>query len=252
MAAHSAPARAVVTGAASGIGAATVEALLEGGAEVHAWDRDGSVLAERWGGRAGVHTRVVDVADLADVEAAFADLTEQTGAIDAVANIAGVQRAALIDEQDPADWALQIAVNLTGTWNVNRAAVRSMRPHGTGAIVNMASMAGVKGAGTGMAAYSASKGGIVALTKALSVEIAPYGLRVNCVCPGFIDTPFNDPVIELMGRENLDALVAKAIPLGRQAHPAEVAGVIAFLLSDAASYMTGQPVVIDGGALWAI
>lgn len=145
---------AVVTGAASGIGAATAERLAADGAVVHCSDSRLDALEARWGGRDGIHLRAVDVRVPEDVEAAFDSIG---GQLDMVAHIAGVQRAGLIDAQDPADWHLQLAVNLTGTWLVNRAAVKALKAQGGGAIVNMASLAGLKGAGSGMSAYSATK-----------------------------------------------------------------------------------------------
>ena len=122
-----------------------------------------------------------------------------------------------------------------------------LRLRGGGAIVNVASLAGLKG-GPGMTAYSASKGAIVAFTKALAAELAPDTIRVNAMCPGWIDTPFNQPAIDFMGgREAQEAVVRQIVPLQRQGTPDEIAAGILFLASDASSYMTGQALVIDGG-----
>jgi len=113
----------------------------------------------------------------------------------------------------------------------------------------MSSIAGLKG-GPGMTAYSASKGAVVAFTKALAAELAPDNIRVNCVCPGWIDTPFNQPAIEFMGgREEQEEMVQQTVPLQRQGIPAEIAPGILYLASDASSYMTGKELVIDGGLL---
>jgi dihydroanticapsin dehydrogenase len=118
---------------------------------------------------------------------------------------------------------------------------------GGGVIVNVASLAGLKG-GPGMTAYSASKGAIIAFTKALAAELAPANIRVNAMCPGWIDTPFNQPAIDFMGgREVQDRVVEQIVPLGRQGVPEEIATGMLFLASDASSYMTGQALVIDGG-----
>lgn len=113
--------------------------------------------------------------------------------------------------------------------------------------MNVASIAGLKG-GPGMTAYSASKGAIIAFTKALAAELGPEGIRVNSVCPGWIDTPFNQPAIDFMGgREKQEHIVTQTVPMGRQGIPDEIAPGIAYLASDASSYMTGQTLVIDGG-----
>jgi len=124
-----------------------------------------------------------------------------------------------------------------------------LRERGGGSIVNMSSIAGLKG-GPGMTAYSASKGAVVAFTKALAAELAPDNIRVNCVCPGWIDTPFNQPAIEFMGgREEQEEMVQQTVPLQRQGIPEEIAPGILYLASDASSYMTGKELVIDGGLL---
>ena len=115
--------------------------------------------------------------------------------------------------------------------------------------MNVSSLAGLKG-GPGMTAYSASKGAIIAFTRALAAELAPDNIRANCVCPGWIDTPFNEPAIEFMGgRESQEAMVQQAVPLQRQGKPEDIAPGILYLASDASSYMTGQVLVIDGGVL---
>jgi NAD(P)-dependent dehydrogenase (short-subunit alcohol dehydrogenase family) len=115
--------------------------------------------------------------------------------------------------------------------------------------VNVSSLAGLKG-GPGMTAYSASKGAIIAFTRALAGELAPDNIRANCVCPGWVDTPFNEPAFEFMGgRENQEAMVQQSVPLQRHGKPEEIAPGILYLASDASSHMTGQELVIDGGVL---
>ncbi len=123
-----------------------------------------------------------------------------------------------------------------------------LREHG-GSIVLTSSIAGLRG-GPGMTAYSASKGAIIGFAKALASELAPHGIRVNTVCPGWIDTPFNKPAIDFMGgRSEQESAVRHVVPLGRQGTPEEVAGGVVYLASDASSYMTGQNLVIDGGVV---
>jgi dihydroanticapsin dehydrogenase len=122
-----------------------------------------------------------------------------------------------------------------------------LRERGGGSIVNVSSLAGLKG-GPGMTAYSASKGAIIAFTRALAEELAPDNIRANSVCPGWIDTPFNEPAIEFMGgRAQQEEMVQQTVPLKRQGRPEEIAPGILYLASDASSYVTGQELVIDGG-----
>jgi NAD(P)-dependent dehydrogenase (short-subunit alcohol dehydrogenase family) len=140
-----------------------------------------------------------------------------------------------------------MAVNPRSCFLAIKHAVPILRDGGGGSIINMASLAGVKG-GPGLTAYSASKGAIVGFTKALSAELAPSKIRVNCVCPGWIDTPFNQPAINFMGgREDQDRVVKQIVPMGRQGTPDEIAPMVVYLASDGSTYMTGQALIIDGG-----
>ncbi len=247
----------VVTGAASGIGAATAALLVAEGATVHAWDINAALLestvADLRGAGHDVRARVVDVRSETDVAAAFDAAAAGGPRLDGVVNVAGLQRAGRIDDSDPGDWDDQIAVNLSGTWLVNRHAVRTMKPHGHGAVVNVASVGGIRGVGAGMTGYSASKGGVVSLTMSLAVEVAAHGLRINCIAPGWVDTPFNDPVVAALGgRAAVDRQVEATVPMRRQGRPAEIAAAIAFLLSPVCGYLTGHTLVVDGGLVISI
>lgn len=184
---------------------------------------------------------------MTSMNALFDTAVQSLGGIDAVINVAGIQRSASIEETDEPSWDAHFNVNAKSCFAAAKFAVPHLRRAGGGSFVSVASIAGIKGM-AGLGAYSASKGAIVALTRSLAVELAPDNIRVNCLCPGWIDTPFNDPIISFMGGPAArDTMVSTSIPLRRQGEPPEMAAALTYLASDESSFMTGQALVIDGG-----
>lgn len=236
----------MVTGAASGIGLATAELLLSSGWKVAAFDRDEKALASHYRERAEkgrVFAAALDVTDEAAVEKAVKHVPDALGGLDGVVNSAGI--AADIPALDtPVDLFRKILeVNVTGTFIMARAAARIMKEVGGGAIVNLASVAGLRGS-KGRSAYGASKGAVVVLTQVLAGDFARYGIRVNAVAPGPVDTP----MIKTMHTPRDRELWARHVPMRRYGEPAEIASVIEFLLDGTkSSYMTGEIVAVDGG-----
>jgi 3-oxoacyl-[acyl-carrier protein] reductase len=258
---------AIVTGGASGIGAAVARRLASEGARVAILDLDAAgarALADDVGGAA----LEVDVSDSAAVDAAFDEVERSIGPIDIVVNNAGIatdgnnarvreriegQLSALAEGRSPEmaldatvrmpddEWNRMIAVNLSSVFFCTRRALRSMQPRRTGAIVNIASICGIEGC-AGHPHYSAAKGGILAFTRAVSKEVIAYGVRVNAVAPGFVDTPMAQKAGDIV----MGAFVPM-IPQGRLGRPEEVAAVVAFLASDEASYFVGDTVTPSGG-----
>jgi NAD(P)-dependent dehydrogenase (short-subunit alcohol dehydrogenase family) len=244
--------RAVVTGGASGIGKATACLFASEGARVVVADlddRNGNAVAEeivRTGGNAKfVRT---DVRDPESVAALYAAAEEYLGAIDTVVNIAGVLRAGSAIEMSDEDWNLVLDVNLYACLLSARYAVPHLRAAGGGTITNVGSVAGIIGV-PGAAAYAAAKAAVVLFSKSLAKELVADKIRVNAVCPGWVDTTFNDPIVAVMGgRAVQDRAVANDVPMRRQGNPEEIAPAFAFLASDGASYLTGKTIVVDGGA----
>ena len=237
---------ALVTGGASGIGLATAQRLLGAGWKVAVADRDETAL-EAWRGRCGGSASVLlaplDVTDEAAAERVAAKVVEVLGGLDGVVNAAGI--AADIPALDtPVDAFRRILdVNVTGTFIVARAAGRIMKERGGGAIVNLSSVAGLRGS-KGRSAYGASKGAVVVLTQVLANDLARYGIRVNAVAPGPVDTP----MIKTMHTAQDRALWARHIPMRRYGTPEDIATVIEFLLDGTRSgYVTGEIVAVDGG-----
>lgn len=243
---------AIVTGAASGIGLATARLLASRGARVVLADIDAEAGQAALSGTPGEGNAVFQQADMssaADVERLMRATVEELGRLDVIVNNAGVQRSGAVTELAEETWELLLGVNPKTCFLAAKYGVPHLRRAGGGSIVNVSSIAGLRG-GPGQTAYSASKGAIVAFSRALSVELAPDGIRVNCVCPGWVDTPFNAPAIAFMGgRQAQQALIDRSVPLQRQGTPEEIAATVAFLASDEASYMTGQAVVVDGGQI---
>jgi 2-hydroxycyclohexanecarboxyl-CoA dehydrogenase len=233
---------ALVTGGASGIGAATARRLAAEGAFVVVADID-ETGAHRTAGEidgAPVH---MDVADEESVRAAVADR-----AIDVLVNNAGTDRFAFFTHTDPELWDLVLAVNLRGTLAVTHAVLGGMHERGHGAIVNVASEAGRVGS-QGSAVYSAAKAGVIGFTRALARESARYGVRVNAVAPGPIDTPLLNAAPKQLGEigARLRQGMIDATAMRRIGTPEEVAAAIAFLASDDAAYVTGQTINVSGG-----
>jgi 3-oxoacyl-[acyl-carrier protein] reductase len=228
---------ALVTGGSRGIGRAIAASLAEAGATVVIGYRSGAdeaaEVADEVGGRAVQ-------ADVSDPEEAKR-LVEEAGEVDVLVNNAGVTRDGLLARMSDEDWRTVLDTNLGGTFNTCRAVTRGMMKRRSGAIVNVSSIVGVHG-NPGQTNYSASKAGIIGFTKALARELGSRGVRANVVAPGYISTRLTNEL-----PEELQQSMLASTPLGRFGDPEDVAGAVRFLASDAAAFVTGEVLLVDGG-----
>lgn len=242
---------AIVTGAGSGIGRAGARAMAGEGAVVIVADRDGAagaataeaILAA--GGRGEAVT--TDVDDDAQIEALIAGVLARHGRIDILHSHAGVQVGGPLTGVEPAGMDLSWRINVRAPFLAARLAMPAMIARGGGVILNTASNSGMF-YDREMIAYTTSKHAVVAMTRQMAIDYAQHNVRVNALCPGWVDTPFNEPFIAQMGgRGAIEAYVREKIPMGRWASADEIAQAILFLVSDRSSFMTGQALVVDGG-----
>jgi NAD(P)-dependent dehydrogenase (short-subunit alcohol dehydrogenase family) len=245
--------RALITGAASGIGQATALLFAREGAAVCVVDLNvegGRSVVSRIQGEGGRAIFVrADVTRAADCKSAVEDTVSTLGGLDILFNNAGIVRRATVLELSEEDWDQVMAVNVKSAFLLCKYAIPVMAQAGGGLIVNAASGWGLVG-GPRAASYCASKGAIVQLTKAMAIDHGPQNIRVNCVCPGDTDTPLLRREAEQLG-EPTDRFLAQAAdrPLGRIGTPEDIAQAVLYLASDAASYVTGTALVVDGGGL---
>ena len=242
---------ALITGGAGAIGLATARRASEEGARIAiadvSQDRIEAALADLRERGATATGHAVDVTSEASVDALVTAVLAAHGRIDILFTSAGVLVSGSATETSVEEWQRTIAVNLTGSFLCARAVLPSMVAAGSGAIVLMSSTSGLV-AEPATAAYCASKGGVLMLGRQLAVDYTRLGVRVNVICPGWIDTPFNNPAIEASGgAAALEPFIDAMIPLGRQGQPEEVADVVVFLASAQSRLMTGSVVVADGG-----
>jgi NAD(P)-dependent dehydrogenase (short-subunit alcohol dehydrogenase family) len=242
----------LITGAASGIGRATVGELASLGALLTIVDRNAEGLAEttelaRSSG-ANVNARALDVSNSAAVASTIADVQEKIGVPDFVVNAAGAFCSGAIETLGDQDLQQCFAVNVFGVFYVSRSLLPGMMKRRRGAIVNISSLHAQNGQANA-SLYAASKGAVMAFTKSLAREKASYGIRANIVAPGPIDTPFWRSATTPDNVTDVIAQRVKSIPLGRLGQPEDVAKVIVFLLSSSSSYMTGQVVTVGGGEI---
>lgn len=236
----------LITGGASGIGLAAVERCLQEGAEVVMSDlasSEGEALAKKLEAQYSGRCLFIpaDVSKTSEVDALLETMQQELGRVDGVFNNAGIGGLAPSTEVMDEDFEKILQINLMGVFRVARAALKIMEKQGSGSIVNCASILGVFGQSQ-TAAYTAAKGGVVNMTRALAIEYAPQGIRVNTIGPGYIDTPLLDALDDDMKQSLIDLH-----PLGRLGRSEEVANAFLFLVSDEASFVTGANLMVDGG-----
>jgi NAD(P)-dependent dehydrogenase (short-subunit alcohol dehydrogenase family) len=240
---------AIVTGAASGIGKEIVRQFIAEGARVAIGDVN-EATAQQAAHELGDACRafVCDVSSETSVAAATESAAQWLGRIDILVNNAGIQIAGAVTDFKLADWDQVMAVNVGGCFLTTKYAIPHLEKAGGGSIILTSSVAGQRGA-PGVTAYSASKGAVMGYGTALALELAPSDIRVNTVCPGWVDTPFNGPVIAAMGGKDVqERLIAETVPLRRQGTPADIAPMYVFLASDEARFITAKVYGVDGGA----
>ncbi len=240
--------RIIITGGVNNIGKEAARHFVAEGAKVVIGDINEAA------GRAAVaelgpstHFVKVDVTDEASVHQLIESAVAWLGGLDVLCQNAGLQHSGAVTEFDAKRWDAIFAVNSRAHFFGAKHAIPHLRKSGKGSIINTASLAGKRG-GPGLTAYSASKGAVIAFGTALAMELARDNIRVNTICPGWVDTPFNQPAIDFMGgRAQQENVVKQIVPLGRQAIPSEIAPLFVYLASDESSYMTAQAITIDGG-----
>jgi len=233
---------ALVTGASGGIGGEIAKALVAAGAKTVITGTREAVLAEKAGelGELAIPL-TANLSDNDDVEGLIARAEEAAGPIDILVNNAGITRDQLFMRMKDEDWDAVIQVNLTAAFKLSRAAIKGMMKRRYGRIVQITSVVGTMG-NPGQGNYVAAKAGLTGMSKALAQEVATRGITVNCVAPGFIETPMTD----VLNDAQRTGILAK-VPAGRLGSPAEVAGAVVYLSSDEAGYITGQTLHVNGG-----
>jgi NAD(P)-dependent dehydrogenase (short-subunit alcohol dehydrogenase family) len=234
---------AIVTGGAAGIGLAIAQRLVSSGARVSLWDRDDQALAQAARALGGeTHTARLDVSDEGQVQRAFAETAKALGRVDVLVCSAGITGPNMVTWDYPvADWKQVLDINLTGVFLCNKAAVPHMKGNDYGRIVNIASIAGKEG-NPNASAYSASKAGVISLTKSLGKELAKTGIRVNCVTPAAVKTG----MFAQMTQAHIDFMLSK-IPMGRFGEVDEIAALVAWLCTEDCSFSTGAVFDLSGG-----
>lgn len=240
---------ALVTGGSRGIGRACCELLARAGARVavnYRLERPAAELVvqriQEAGGEA--FSLAADIASRDEADMMVDETVERFGRLDILINNAGIWKGCPIEEISDVEWSEMIGVNLTGTFNMIRAAVPHMKKARSGRIVNVSSTAGQRGEPR-HSHYAATKGAVISLTKSLAAELAPYGITTNCVAPGWVET---DMTREVLASNERDRILAQ-IPQGRAGKPEEIAGAVLFLVSDLASFINGEVLNVNGGAV---
>ena len=242
---------AVVTGAGSGIGRASAEIMAREGAHVVVVDHDAAgadaTLEQiRRNGGAG-EAAAVDVTDDAAVRSTIEAVIARCGRLDILHNHAGIQVEGTLESVAIDGFERSFDVNVRAHFIAARLVLPTMKANGGGVILNTSSSSGVL-IDREMIAYATTKHAVIAMTRQMALDYARYNIRVNAICPGWVDTPFNGPFIRQMGgREAVDAYVRERVPMGRWGRVDEIAEAVLFLVSDRSSYLTGQAIVVDGG-----